>query len=106
MVADAVQRRLADLRRAIDRCNYEYYVLDQPSATDAEYDALMAELRELEAAHPELVSPESPTQRVGIAPQSAFGTVPHPVPMLSLSNVYSEAELRAWGQRARRAAGN
>jgi DNA ligase (NAD+) len=102
---DAVQRRLDDLRRTIDRWNYEYHVLDQPSATDAEYDALMIELRELEAAYPELVTPDSPTQRVGAAPQAAFGTITHPVPMLSLSNVYNEAELRAWEQRARRVLG-
>src|SRR5689334_15294028 len=102
---DPTQRRLDDVRRTIDRYNYEYYVLDQPSATDAEYDALMRELRELEAAHPELVTPDSPTQRVGTAAQSAFGTVRHPVPLLSLSNVYGEEELRAWEARARRFAG-
>ncbi len=102
---DAIQRRLDDLRREIDRANYEYYVLDQPSLADAEYDALMRELRELEAAHPELISPESPTQRVGAAPQAGFAEIQHPRPMLSLSNVYNEDELRAWAQRASRFAG-
>ncbi len=102
---DAIQRRVDDLREEIDRANYEYYVLDQPSLTDAEYDALMRELRELEAVHPELVSPESPTQRVGAAPQAGFAEIQHPRPMLSLSNVYNEEELRAWAQRASRFAG-
>jgi len=100
--ATAPQRRVEELRHTIERLNYEYFVLDQPSATDAEYDALMRELRELEGAHPELASPDSPTQRVGSTPQAGFAEVAHPVPMLSLSNVYSEEELRAWLQRNRR----
>ena len=102
-----VQRRLDELRRTLERWNYEYHVLDQPTATDAEYDGLMGELRELEAAHPELVSPESPTQRVGAAPAAGLGfaEVRHPRPMLSLSNVYNEEELRRWAERARRFAG-
>ncbi|HET7093716.1 MAG TPA: NAD-dependent DNA ligase LigA, partial [Thermomicrobiales bacterium] len=94
-----VARRVDDLRRTIDRWNYEYYVLDRPSATDAEYDAFLRELRELEQAHPELVTAESPTQRVGITPQAGFSQIVHPLPMLSLSNVYDEAELRAWAAR-------
>ncbi len=103
--ATPLQRRVDELRHTIDRLNYEYHVLDAPSATDAEYDALMRELRELEAAHPELVHPESPTQRVGATPQSGFAEVRHPRPMLSLSNVYNEDELRRWAERARRFAG-
>ena len=102
---DAVLRRLDELRQEIDRANYEYYVLDQPSRTDAEYDSLMQELRTLESTHPELVSPESPTQRVGAAPQAGFAEIQHPRPLLSLSNVYNENELRAWAQRASRFAG-
>lgn len=102
---DAIQRRLDELRLVIERHNYAYHVLDQPTATDAEYDALMQELRELEAEHPELVTPESPTQRVGALPQAGFAEVAHPLPMLSLSNVYNEAELRAWSERAARFAG-
>ncbi|HEU0114032.1 MAG TPA: NAD-dependent DNA ligase LigA, partial [Thermomicrobiales bacterium] len=94
-----VARRVDALRRTIDRWNYEYYVLDRPSATDAEYDALLRELRELEQAHPELITAESPTQRVGITPQAGFSQIVHPLPMLSLSNVYDEAELRAWAAR-------
>lgn len=103
--ADTVQQRVDELRVAIDRANYEYYVLDQPALTDAEYDALMNELKAIEAAHPELVTPDSPTQRVGTAPQAGFAEVRHPRSMLSLSNVYSEEELRAWGARVERFAG-
>jgi len=92
--------RVDDLHHTIGRLNYDYYILDQPTAIDAEYDALMRELRYLEAAHPELIRPESPTQRVGVAPQSGFSEIAHPIPMLSLSNVYNEDELLAWVQRA------
>jgi DNA ligase (NAD+) len=105
MDQEALRRRADELRRVIDRLNFAYHVLDQPEATDAEYDALIRELRELEAAHPELVTPESPTQRVGATPSTVFAPVRHPVPLLSLSNVYNEEELRAWAQRARRFAG-
>jgi DNA ligase (NAD+) len=100
-----LQQRVETLRHQIDRWNYEYYVLDQPSATDAEWDEAMRELRAIETENPELVTPESPTQRVGAGPQSAFGKIKHPVPMLSLSNVFSEEDLRAWAQRAVRFAG-
>jgi DNA ligase (NAD+) len=75
MASDQLAARADVLRRSIDRWNYEYYVLDQPSATDAEYDEAMNELRRIEAEHPELVTFDSPTQRVGIAPQSAFGKI-------------------------------
>lgn len=95
----SVHLRVEWLRTTIDRLNYEYYVLDRPTASDAEYDALLNELRNLEAADPELIAPESPTQRVGTTARSAFGEIAHPVPMLSLSNVFSEADLRAWAQR-------
>lgn len=93
------ERRVDSLRKMIEKRNYDYFVLDQPSATDAEYDALMRALRALEAEHPELVSSESPTQRVGAAPQSRFAQVQHPLPMLSLSNVYNRDELDAWAAR-------
>ena len=96
------ERRVDTLRRAIEKHNYDYYILDQPSATDAEYDALWRELRDLEAAHPELISPESPTQRVGTTPSSRFNQIQHPVPMLSLSNVYNRGELDAWVTRLER----
>lgn len=103
--ADVLQR-IEELRRLIDRYSYEYYVLDEPSASDAEWDALMAELRELETAYPELVTPDSPTQRVGAAPSSAFGTVRHELPMLSLSNVNSDQEIRDWAERVYKLAGH
>src|SRR5918994_2099101 len=102
---EGVQRRLDELRHLIERYNYEYFVLDQPSVIDAEWDALMRELRALEAEHPELITPESPTQRVGAKPQAGFAEVKHPLPMLSLSNVYNDEELRAWAARAKRFAG-
>ena len=102
---EAVQIRLDELRHLIERYNYEYFVLDQPSVSDAEWDALMRELRAIEAEHPELITPESPTQRVGAKPQAGFAEIQHPLPMLSLSNVYSEEELGAWAARAERFAG-
>ena len=105
MVDEALQRHVDELRQKLDRYSYEYYVLDQPSVTDAEYDALMNELRRIEAEHPELVTPESPTQTVGSFEPSLFGEVRHPRPLLSLSNVYTEEELRAWAQRVERFAG-
>jgi DNA ligase (NAD+) len=95
----SLERRVDFLRRTIEKLNYDYYVLDRPSATDAEYDALLNELRHIEADHPDLVSPESPTQRVGIAPAGRFNQIQHPLPMLSLSNVYNESELEAWAAR-------
>jgi len=104
-MAEAVQRRLDELRQAIDRWNYEYYILDAPTATDAEWDAAMNELRGIEAERPELVTPDSPTQRVGAEIPSTFAQVQHVRPMLSLSNVYNEEELRAWAERAARFAG-
>ena len=105
MVGTDVRLRVDELRSLLDRYNYEYYVLDQPSVSDAEYDSLMNELRRIESEHPELVSPESPTQRVGITPSSAFGTVRHETPMLSLGNVYSQEELAEWAERVFRLAG-
>jgi DNA ligase (NAD+) len=90
-----------ELRRAIDHHNYRYYVLDDPEIPDAEYDRLMRELRELEAAHPALIVPESPTQRVGAEPLDAFATVAHRVPMLSLDNALDEGEMRAFDRRVR-----
>ncbi|MCK9521333.1 MAG: NAD-dependent DNA ligase LigA, partial [Dehalococcoidia bacterium] len=80
--------------------NYRYYVLDSPEVADAEYDELMAELRAIEAKFPELITPDSPTQRVGAAPVAAFGVVEHRLPLLSLSNAFTEEELRAWHRRA------
>jgi len=92
---DAAQR-IAELRAELDEHNYRYYVLDEPSVPDAEYDRLFRELQALEAQHPELVTPESPTQRVGGEALSAFGEVRHEVPMLSLGNGFEEEDLRAF----------
>src|SRR5438309_3603132 len=105
MPAPRVPKRAADLRQKIEKANYEYYILDQPSITDEAYDALLRELTEIEQRHPELVTAESPTQRVGVAPSTRFAPVEHGSPMLSLSNVFDEAELRAFDQRVRKALG-
>jgi DNA ligase (NAD+) len=96
---------IAALRAQIDQWNYEYHVLDRPTVSDAEYDEAFRQLRELEEANPELVTPDSPTQRIGAAPESGFEKVHHPVPMLSLSNVFGREELDAWAMRGLRAAG-
>jgi DNA ligase (NAD+) len=100
-MSDAASRA-AELRAVIDEANHRYHVLDQPSIADSEYDALMRELQQLEAEHPDLVTPDSPTQRVGAPPSSEFASVTHPQPMLSLANARNEAELRAWADRLER----
>jgi len=92
-------RRHAELSREIDEANYRYYVLDRPTLSDAEYDRLMRELRELEERHPELVTPDSPTQRVGAPIVTDFATVQHLERMLSLDNAMTGEELAAWGER-------
>jgi DNA ligase (NAD+) len=97
-VASAAQRA-AKLREQLDDANYRYHVLDAPVLTDAEYDALMRELEALEHAHPELGSPESPTQRVGAAARGDFAQVVHARPMLSLSNAFSAEEVQDFVQR-------
>jgi DNA ligase (NAD+) len=96
----AVQERVEALRQEINQHNYRYHVLDDPIISDGEFDALMNELRELEAEHPELQSPDSPTQRVGAGPSEAFGVVEHIIPMLSLANAFKADSLRSWYQRA------
>jgi len=101
----AARKRVSELRREINRANYQYYVLDSPEISDVEYDELMRELQELEAQHPPLVTPDSPTQRIGAAPLEAFATVSHRVPMLSLGNAFDEQELRAFDERVRRQLG-
>jgi len=92
-------RRAAELRHVLNEASYRYYVLDRPMMSDAEYDRLFRELRELEAAHPELVTPDSPTQRIGAEPASQFEKVRHLAPMLSLDNAFDYGELRAWEDR-------
>src|SRR5205085_1128628 len=90
-----------ELREQLRRHEYAYHVLDQPEITDAQYDALYLELRRLEEAHPELVTPDSPTQRVGGEAGEQFSKVKHRSPMLSLQNAFEEAEIRAWDKRVR-----
>ena len=91
--------RAADLRARITHHNRQYHALDAPEITDAEYDLLVRELRELEAEHPDLVVPDSPTAQVGAAPSTLFAPVVHHVPMMSLDNAFSPEELRAWADR-------
>ncbi len=97
---NAVKQRIEKLREQINYHNYRYYVLDSPEISDAEYDELMRELRELEAKYPQFVTPDSPTQRVGAAPVEAFGVVEHPQPLLSLGNAFDDEDLEAWYRRA------
>ena len=92
--------RVEELRSQIAYHEHRYFVLDQPEISDAEFDALMEELRGLEARHPELITPDSPTQRVGGAPVETFGIVQHRVPLLSLANAFNQEDLRAWHRRA------
>ena len=98
---ESPEQRAAKLRKEIEYHNYRYYALDDPDIGDDTYDALMDELRTLEAEHPELVTPDSPTQRVGTEPVSELEKVRHPQAMLSLANARSAVELKAWIQRMR-----
>lgn len=98
-VSVAIRKKSDSLREQIRHHNYCYHALDEPEIPDVEYDRLMRDLQDLEAAHPELVSPDSPTQRVGDTPISAFGTVQHQLPMLSLGNAFTEEELRDFHRR-------
>ena len=100
--ARSADRRVKELRERIDYHSYRYHVLDDPEIADVEYDALMAELIDLEQAHPDLVTPDSPTQRVGAPPSDQFAPSRHPSPMMSLDNCFSLEELLAWGKRVER----
>ena len=102
MSEEALRERYEALKREIHYHNYRYYVLNDPVISDYEYDLLMQELRLIEELHPEWVTPDSPTQRVGAPPAEGFRKVRHPVPVLSLANAYSEEDLRAWFNRIRR----
>jgi DNA ligase (NAD+) len=101
-VSATAEDRAAELRRTLDRHNHRYYVLDDPEVSDSAYDALLNELRDLEAEHPELRTPDSPTQRVGAEPLDKFEQVPHLQPMLSLANARNEEEMTAWVLRSER----
>ncbi|HEV2776642.1 MAG TPA: NAD-dependent DNA ligase LigA, partial [Solirubrobacteraceae bacterium] len=100
-MSTTAEARAARLRDQLHHHGYRYYVLDDPEIGDDDYDALLDELRALEAAHPELVRADSPTQRVGGEPVSSLPKVRHEIAMLSLANARSEAELRAWVARMR-----
>jgi len=103
--AESARARAAKLRRALERHSRLYYVEDAPEITDAEYDRLFAELQQIEAQHPELAAPDSPTQRVGAPPLAAFPEVRHRTPMLSLANAFDEDEVRAFDRRVREGLG-
>jgi len=100
-----VKKRVEALRAEINEHNYRYYVLDAPVISDAQYDKLLRELQELEKAHPELISADSPTQRVGAAPAKEFGEVRHKLPMTSMDNAFDENEAREWDERVRKGLG-
>src|SRR5216684_2598737 len=100
-----LEKKIESLREKIRHHEYLYYVLDNPEISDAEYDKLMQQLKALEAEHPELITADSPTQRVGGKPREGFVKVPHSSPMLSLDNTYSENELRAWERRVHELSG-
>src|ERR1700729_1572087 len=94
-------QQIQELRDRLRHHEHLYYVEDSPELTDAQYDARMNSLKKLEAEHPELVTPDSPSQRVGGKPKEGFAKLAHSRPMLSLDNAYNEEELRAWDQRVR-----
>jgi DNA ligase (NAD+) len=97
--SQSLQGRLEELRRQVHFHNYRYHVLDDPLISDYEYDRLLAELKDIEIQHPEWITPDSPTQRVGAAPAEKFTKVNHPAPILSLSNAFGAADVRAWYER-------
>lgn len=100
-IPPAIQQRAAELREQLNLHNYRYYVLDDPQVPDSVYDRLMRELQDLETQYPQLIVPESPTQRVGAEPVTAFGEVQHQLPMLSLDNAFSNDEMRDFDRRVR-----
>jgi DNA ligase (NAD+) len=102
LTLEDAERRAEQLRRELEAHNYAYYVLEQPTVSDATYDAELRELTEIETTYPELVTPDSPTQRVGAAPSNAFSAYTHRVPMLSLGNAFTYDELREFDQRVKR----
>ena len=106
MNKEQAERRIEQLRKEIRRHEHLYFVMDTPEISDAQFDALMKELKKLEREHPDLVTPDSPSQRVGGKPAEGFQKVRHSRPMLSLDNAYSEEELRDWDRRVHELAGN
>src|ERR1051325_9518613 len=104
MAAKTIEQRLTELRDQIRHHEERYYIHNAPEIADEEFDRLLHELERLEAEHPDLVTPDSPTQRVAGRPSEGFATVEHLAPMLSLDNAYTDAELRGFDERIRRAA--
>jgi DNA ligase (NAD+) len=102
MVTEAIRKRVEKLREEIEYHNYRYYILDQPEISDAQYDRLMRELEKLEEQHPELRTPNSPTQRVGAPPLEEFEIVRHTIPMLSLANAFDETEAKEFDKRVKK----
>lgn len=100
MADTKVQERVDKLRKEINYHNNRYHVLDDPVVSDSQFDKLVIELKDLETQHPELITPDSPTQRVGAPPAEGFAQVEHPLPMLSLANAFNYKELEAWHHRA------
>jgi len=100
-----IRNKIENLRAEINRHNHLYHVLDSPEISDAEYDELMRQLKQLEEKYPRFLAKDSPTQRVGATPVEAFGIVEHPQPLLSLGNAFSEEELIAWYNRITKLAG-
>ena len=101
----SVEKKIDALREKIRHHEHLYYVLDDPEISDADFDKLMQQLKNLEAEHPSLVTPDSSTQRVGGKPREGFVKVPHSSPMLSLDNTYNEEELRDWERRVHELSG-
>src|ERR1700682_1745793 len=101
----AVKKEMEELREKLRYHEYRYYVIDDPEISDAAYDRLMNRLKEIEAAHPELATPDSPTVRVGGTPREGFTTVRHARPMLSLDNAFSYDALKDWDRRVREGSG-
>jgi DNA ligase (NAD+) len=102
--SEEARRRIEELREEIEQHNYNYFVLNQPTISDAEYDKLLRELQKLEEQFPQFKSPTSPTQRVGASPQTEFKTVKHSIPMLSLANAFSDDEVREFDARVKKLA--
>src|SRR5262245_7717677 len=101
----SAKQRVEELRRQINHHNYLYYIEARPEISDREFDKLLKELEALEAAHPDLVTPDSPTQRVGGQPVEGFATVTHRLPMLSIENTYNATDLREFDNRVRKLLG-
>lgn len=98
----SLREQVFDLRERLRDANYRYFVLEDPQLSDSEYDALMRQLKMLEEAHPDLVTPDSPTQTVGAAPQASFATITHPHPMMSLDNAFNAVDIEAFDARVKR----